>query len=136
MSPSPTPDPAGETLEKWRDPYGDYHRDFPADLAQRLEELPAEVATEFKDREIAGRVFYERFHVLLAVMHARDLNAASFDLDEPPSYAEKTFGMVIGQAFHQGCSLADVALFAGLPPDRVIAIGQRTIKRKKWLERL
>jgi hypothetical protein len=59
-----------------------------------------------------------------------------FRLDEPPSDAERRFGAVLGQAFHQGCSLADVAFAATLPADQIIAIGKRTIRRTKWLERL
>jgi hypothetical protein len=41
-----------------------------------------------------------------------------------------------GQAFHQGCQLADVALAAGLSNDQVVAIGKRTIRRTGWLKRI
>jgi len=61
---------------------------------------------------------------------------AAFNLDEPASDAERRFGFVLGQAFHQGCSLADVSFAARLPSERVIAIGKRTIRRTKRLERL
>lgn len=37
---------------------------------------------------------------------------------------------------HQGCSLADIALATRLPPDQVVAIGKRTIRRTKWLSRI
>lgn len=35
-----------------------------------------------------------------------------------------------------GCSVADVALAAGLPPGRVVAIGKRTLRRAQWLGRI
>ncbi len=50
--------------------------------------------------------------------------------------AERDLGRVLGQAFHQGCALADAALATGLPPDRLVAIGKRTIRGTKWLGRL
>jgi hypothetical protein len=43
---------------------------------------------------------------------------------------------VIGQAFHQGWPLADVAFAARIPADLIVAIGKRTIRRKGWLTRL
>lgn len=50
-------------------------------------------------------------HALLAVAGiARITNPAAFPLDDAPSDAEQQFGAVLGQAFHQGCQLADVAL--------------------------
>ncbi len=83
------------------------------------------------------RIYYERLHVLLAVvMVATDANPATFDLTAAPTETERRFGTVLGEAFHQGCTLADVALAAGLPADQVIYIGKRTIRRTKWLERL
>jgi hypothetical protein len=88
--------------------------------------------------EITGRhVYYERMHVLLAVAGlAKITNPAAFELTDRPSDAEKQFGAVLGQAFHQGCQLADVALAADLPPEQVVAIGKRTIRRTNWLKRL
>jgi hypothetical protein len=50
--------------------------------------------------------------------------------------ADSDLGTMLGQAFHEGCSLGDVTLAAKLPPDLVIAIGKRTIRRTKWLRRL
>ena len=44
---------------------------------------------------------------------------------------QRRLGFCIGQAFHQGCSLPDVALATGLAADQVIAIGKRTIRRTK-----
>jgi len=55
---------------------------------------------------------------------------------EPPAEAERELGFAFGQAFHKGCSLADVALATGLPPDQVVAIGKRTIRRTEWLNRI
>jgi hypothetical protein len=64
---------------------------------------------------------------------ARRTDPASIRLDEPPAEAERDLGRVLGQAFHPGCSIADAALASGLPPDRVVAIGKRTIRGTKWL---
>jgi hypothetical protein len=76
-------------------------------------------------------------HALLALAAtARNIDLTTFAPDEPPSDAEKILGSLIAQAFHEGCSLADVALAAGLPDEQVVAIGKRTIKRTGWLERL
>ena len=61
---------------------------------------------------------------------------AAIQLDQPPSADEKDLGTVFGQAFHQGCSLADVAFAADLPADQVVAIGKRTIRRTGWLKRI
>jgi hypothetical protein len=119
-----------DLLEQWRDPvFNDRHEPVPAALASRL--------TEMAD-EITGRhMYYERMHVLFAVAGvAKDTNPTAFQLNDPPSDAEKQFGAVLGQAFHQGCQLADVAFAAELPPEQVVAIGKRTIRRTKWLEHL
>jgi hypothetical protein len=55
---------------------------------------------------------------------------------EAPADAEREFERVLGQAFHQGCSITDGALATGLPPDRVVAVGRRTIRGTKWLRRI
>lgn len=82
-------------------------------------------------------VYYERMHVLLAVAGlARMTDPAAFDLSDPPSDRERRFGAVLGQAFHQGCELDDIALAAELTPEQVIAVGKRTIRRTTWLKRL
>jgi hypothetical protein len=118
-----------DLLEQWRDPvFNDRHKQVPAALASRL--------TDMADEIIGRHIYYERMHVLLAVAHtARITRPATFALDGQPSEAERQFGAVLGQAFHQGCQLADIALAAGLPPDQVVAIGKRTIRRTDWLKR-
>jgi hypothetical protein len=75
--------------------------------------------------EVQARIYYERKHVLLAVASAAERPKSSpSQPGGPPTDYEKQLGSVIGQAFHQGCSLADVALAAELPADRVVAIGK------------
>lgn len=117
-------------LERWRDPvFEEAHQWVPAPLAARLTEM----AEETQGRHI----YYERLQVLLALASvARMTDPSTFPRDEPPSENEKQLGSVIGQAFHQGCNLADVALAAELAPDRVVEIGKRTIRRTGWLKRL
>jgi hypothetical protein len=105
------------------------HQRVSAALAARLTQL----ANETQGRHI----YYERLHALLALASvAARTDSSTFGVDEPPSDNEQELGSVIGQAFHQGCKLADVALAAQLPPDRVVEIGRRTIRRTKWLDRL
>jgi hypothetical protein len=114
----------------WRDPvFDERYEQIPNALASRL--------TAMAD-EISGRhIYYERMHALLAVAGITKItDVTAFDLDSAPSDAERQFGAVLGQAFHQGCQLPDVALAAGLAPDRVVAIGKRTIRRTNWLKRL
>jgi hypothetical protein len=117
------PDPLAEAVANARLP------DAPEDFGVtplRIGALPTSV-----------RVFYERMHALLAVQAiARSTKPATFVLENPPSDAEKRFGSALGQAFHEGCSLADVALAAALPEDRIVAIGARTIRRRAWLDHL
>jgi len=102
-----------DRLEHWRDPvFNELHKQVPVALATRLTEL-AEVTQ--------GRhIYYERMHALLAVAGIAGQTA-------PPH--EKRLGFAFGQAFHQGCTLNDVALAAGLTPDQVVEIGKRTIRR-------
>jgi hypothetical protein len=105
----------------------------PNDVPEIVESLD----TRSSDNQRLTRIYYERVHCLLALASwARRADPASFRLDEPPTNAEHDLGRILGQAFHQGCSLADTALATGLPPDRVIAIGKRTIRRAKWLSRI
>jgi len=154
----------GEVLDRWCDPiFGEQFDDVPAALAARLAEmatdltagedvakaldearirdpppnLAAETPVHFAVLPKGMRIYYERLGSLLALAGiARGTNIASFDRGEPPARDEKLLGHVIGQAFHQGCSLADVALASGLDPEQVVAIGKRTIRRTKWLDRL
>jgi hypothetical protein len=92
---------------------------------------------ELTGTDLDHRIYYERVHALLVVAGvARHTNPARFNLDEPPSDAERGFGFMLGQAFQQGCSLADVAFAAWRPSERVVAIGKQTIRRTGWLERL
>ena len=95
------------------------------------------MARELPGTDLDHRIYYERVHALLAVAEvARTTNPAAFNLDEPPAGTERLFGSTLGQAFHQGCSLADVSFASRLPSERVVAIGKRTIRRTGWLKRL
>jgi len=95
------------------------------------------MANELPHTDLDRRIYYERVHALLAVASVtRGKNRAGFNLAEPPSDGEKRFGAILGQAFHQGCSLADVSFAARLPPEHIVAIGKRTIRRTNWLKRI
>jgi hypothetical protein len=95
------------------------------------------MATEVAYTDLGHRIYYERVHALLVVEStARHTDPAALQADGPPSDAEKDLGCVFGQAFHQGLSLADLALAAQLPADQIVAIGKRTIRRTNWLKRL
>ncbi len=125
---------APELVKFWRSPvFREKFHNVPAFLLPRL----AEMATEVPDTHTGRCIYYERVHCLIVLAYvARRTDPASYRLDEPPADAERGLGRVLGQAFHQGCSLADIALATGLPPDRVVAIGKRTIRRTKWLSRM
>jgi hypothetical protein len=127
-----------ELIKFWRSPvFREKFYDVPAFLLPRLAEMATEVAAEVRDPHTGRRIYYERACCLIGLAYvSRRTDPASFRLDEPPANAERALGRVLGQAFHQGCSLADIALAAGLPPDRVVAIGKRTIRRTKWLSRI
>jgi len=95
------------------------------------------MATELADTHLGRRIYYERAHCLAVLVSiTRETDPASFSRDEPPTNAEREFGTALGQAFHQGCSLADIGLATGLPPDQVVAIRKRTIRRTEWLNRI
>jgi hypothetical protein len=123
-----------DVLDQWRDPvWNERYRRIPARLVPRLTEMATEVENTF----LGHRIYYERVHALLAVAGIAMLtDPAAAQVSGPPSEAEKRLGSAFGQAFHQGLSLADVALAAGLPADQVVAIGKRTIRRTSWLKRL
>ena len=125
---------APELVKSWRSPvFGEKFSNVPAFLLPRFTEMAAEVP----DTPTGRRIYYERVHCLLALASVtRHANPASVRLDAPPTEAERDLGRVLGQAFHQGCSIADAALATGLPPDQVVAIGKRTIRGTKWLSRM
>ncbi len=125
---------AAELIPLWRLPiFRDKIRRVPAFLVPRLTEM----ANELPGTDLDRRIYYERVNALLAVASVtRSKNRAGFNLNEPPTDAERHFGAVLGQAFHQGCSLADVSLAAKLPPEHLIAVGKRTIRRTNWLKRI
>jgi hypothetical protein len=124
-------------IKFWRSPvFRERFYNVPAFLLPRLAEMASEVAAEVPDPHTGLRIYYKRVSCLIVLASvARSTDPASFRLDEPPANAERDLGRALGQAFHQGCSLADIALATRLPPDRVVAIGKRTIRRTKWLSR-
>ena len=95
------------------------------------------MAAEVPDPPTGRRIYYERACCLIGLAYvAQRTDPAAFRLDEPPADAERDFGRGLGQAFHQGCTLADVAMAARLPADQIVAIGKRTIRGTSWLERI
>ena len=125
---------APERIKFWRSPvFREKFHNVPAFLLPRL----AEMATEVPNTNTGRGIYYERVHCLLTLASiARRTDPASFRLDEPPANAERDLGRALGQAFHEGCSLADVALATGLPPGQVVATGKRTLRGTKWLSRI
>jgi hypothetical protein len=123
-----------ELIKFWRSPvFREKFHNVPAFLLPRLTEM----ATEVPDTHAGRRIYYERVHCLVVLASiAKRTDPASFQLTESPTNHERDLGFALGQAFHQGCALADVALATGLPSDRVIAIGKRTIRRTEWLSRI
>jgi hypothetical protein len=121
-------------ISLWRLPVFEHELpNVPAFLVPTLSKMAAEVA----DAPLGFRISYERAHALLVLASAaQKTDPAGFELGEPPSEAERRFGTLIGQAFHQGWPLADVTFAARIPADRVVVIGKRTIRRKGWLTRL
>jgi hypothetical protein len=125
---------ASDVIPFWRLPiFGHKLRQVPTFLVPAL----STIATQIPDTDLGYRISYERAQALLVVASvAKGTEPATFLLGEPPSDAERCFGTVLGQAFHQGLSLADVAFAANIPADLVVAIGKRTIRRTNWLKRL
>ena len=123
-----------ELLSRWRDPvWNESYERVPARLVLRLTEM----ALEASATAVGHRIFYERVHCLLVVASiAGRTDLAAIPSDQPPSDDERRLGNVFGQAFHQGCSLADVAFAADLQAQQVVAIGKRTIRRTGWLKRI
>jgi hypothetical protein len=123
-----------ELVKFWRSPvFREKFHNVPAFLLPRLTEM----ATEVPDTHAGRRIYYERVHCLVVLASiAKRTDPASFQLTESPTNHERDLGYALGQAFHQGCALADVALATGLPPNRVVAIGKRTIRRTEWLSRI
>jgi hypothetical protein len=119
-----------EPLGDWWDPvFLELHHGVSAALGSRL--------TAMADEVVGRHIYYERMHALMAVEGtARSTDRSALAFDGEPSDAERALGFVFGQAFHQGCRLADVALAAGLSEDQVVTIGRRTIRRTGWLKRL
>jgi hypothetical protein len=125
---------APEVIPFWRTPVFKIklYR-VPAFLLPRL----AEMAQEVPATDLGKRIYHERINCLLALASAaRDTDPAGFSITGPPTDAERRLGAVLGQAFHQGCSLADIAFATRLPSDRVLAIGKRTIVGGEWLSRI
>jgi hypothetical protein len=120
-------------IKFWRSPvFREKFRNVPAVLLARLSEMASEVPVT----DLGRRMYYERVHALLAVEAVATRADVATILSDSPSDAEKRLGRVIGQAFHQGCTLADVAMAARLPADQVVAIGKRTIRGTGWLQRI
>ena len=123
-----------DLIRFWRTPvFNEKLCQVPAFLLPRLAEMAAEVPPTDRGR----RIYYERIHCLLVLARTtRRPDPAAFNLAELPTDAERHLGAALGQAFHQGCSLADVAFATGLSAERVVAIGKRTIRGTGWLRRI
>jgi hypothetical protein len=145
---------------EWRDPvFNNPYEHITTQLGARLTEIAEEIiadetiAQAFADGRIpraTGNVpvfpqrisglpdhlvdYNERLRALTAVATiANTTDLANYD---PTADTKPHVGFVLGQAFHQGCPLADVALAAGLPADQLIAIAKRTIPSAPWLDQL
>jgi hypothetical protein len=101
-----------------------------------LEARLAEMERELGDDERGRRIYIDRMASLIQLTFAEAYDAANFDLDMPPTDAERQFGASVGDALHQGNRLEDLALASGLSSERLVAIGKRTIRRRGWLRRL
>jgi hypothetical protein len=123
-----------EVISLWRLPmFGHKLHNVPVYLVPTLSNMAAQV----RGTPLGYRISYERSRALVVLASvASKVDPASFPLGDPPSALERELGIVIGQAFHQGWALAEVAVAARIPADLVVAIGKRTIRRKGWLTRL
>jgi hypothetical protein len=138
-------------LSQWRDPiFNNPYEHISSRLAARLTQIAEETMVEDAAAQAlaAGRipratgnvpvfpqrigdlpnrlvVYNERLRALAAVATvANTTDLANYD---PPTDAKSHVGFVLGHALRQGCSLADIALAAGLGPEQIIAIAKRTI---------
>ena len=123
-----------DLIKFWRSPvFREKFYNIPRFLLPRLSEM----ATELADAHLGRRIYYERASCLVVLaLITRETDQASRSLNEPPTNAEQELGAAVGQAFHQGCWLADIALATRLSPEQVVAIGKRTIRRTGWLKRI
>ena len=123
-----------EVLSVWQTPVSNvqiWH--VPVFLLPRL----AEMATEVPGTSL-GRKIYSRRAQCLAVLarSAQRTDLAAFRLAEPPSPAERHLGVALSHALNQECPLAHIMLASRLSAEQVVAIGKRTIRRRKWLRKL
>lgn len=120
-------------MTAWREPvFGQEVGAVPAALRARLTNLASDIGTD-----LSRGVYYERMSVLVALAHlARREDPKSFDLQGPPTEEERQLGQLLGQAWHEGCSLEDTVAAANAPSEVLVAIGRRTIRRTGWLRRL
>jgi hypothetical protein len=123
-----------EMLSVWQTPVLDVEiRYVPVFLLPRL----AEMAAEVPDTSLGRKIYCHRAQCLAVLARvAQRADAAAFRAAEPPSPAEQRVGSALSNAFYQECSLADIMLASGLSAEQVVAIGKRTIRRRKWLRKL
>ncbi len=121
-------------IDLWQAPVFDLElRQVPVFLLPRL----AEMATEVPDTDLGCRIYRRRADCLAVLARvARRTDVAAFRFSEPPSFPERHLGRLLSNAFYQECSLADIMLASGLTAGQVIAVGERTIRRRKWLSKL
>ena len=75
-------------------------------------------------------VYNERLQALVAVAAvAKTTDLANY---EPAADTKSHVGFVLGRAAGSGCSLADIAIAAGVAPEQVTAIAKRTIPGTSW----
>jgi hypothetical protein len=118
-----------ERIPFWRSPvFRIKLQRVPAFLVPRLAELETEVPSSSEGKAL----YYGRVSCLLTLAVTPRPSSTA----EPPTEAERELGHAIGSAFYHGCSLADIAFATGLPPEQVVAIGRRTLRRTKWLSHI
>lgn len=149
-----------DMLDRWRDPvFNNPYEHVPPRLAARLTEMAeettadenvAQASADGRIRRATGNVpvfpqrtsglpssllvYNQRIQALVAVAAvATATDLADYD---QPADTKSHVGAVLAHAFHQGCSLADIALAAGLRPEQVITIAKRTIPGTSWLQRI